>query len=287
MITSSKASFVIDLKGYRMEQLLSIMKQLRAECPWDREQSPESLTRYAIEEAYEVEEAVRIGDVEEVKNELGDLLLQVVFQSQMYSEQGAFNFDDVVEAICQKLIRRHPHVFEKEKFEQLTPEQVSSLWQDIKHQEKQQKAKQGKLQSRLDTVKHGPALSQAEDIQKNVAKIGFDFPDAVQAYEKVKEELAEFEEAMESGKSDEMLGEFGDCLFSLINVGRKLGISSEMALLGTIHKFKTRFAYIEEQINFKNKQLEDCTLEEMDQLWDQAKLKLKQQVIHENSGVAK
>ena len=287
MITSSKASFVIDLKGYKMEQLLSIMKQLRAECPWDREQSPESLTRYAIEEAYEVEEAVRIGDVEEVKNELGDLLLQVVFQSQMYSEQGAFNFDDVVEAFCQKLIRRHPHVFEKEKFEQLTPEQVSSLWQDIKHQEKQQKAKQGKLQSRLDTVKHGPALSQAEDIQKNVAKIGFDFPDAVQAYEKVKEELAEFEEAMESGKSDEMLDEFGDCLFSLINVGRKLGISSEMALLGTIHKFKTRFAYIEEQINFKNKQLEDCTLEEMDQLWDQAKLKLKQQVIHENSGVAK
>ena len=287
MITSSKASFVIDLKGYKMEQLLSIMKQLRAECPWDREQSPESLTRYAIEEAYEVEEAVRIGDVEEVKNELGDLLLQVVFQSQMYSEQGAFNFDDVVEAICQKLIRRHPHVFEKEKFEQLTPEQVSSLWQDIKHQEKQQKAKQGKLQSRLDTVKHGPALSQAEDIQKNVAKIGFDFPDAVQAYEKVKEELAEFEEAIESGKSDEMLDEFGDCLFSLINVGRKLGISSEMALLGTIHKFKTRFAYIEEQINFKNKQLEDCTLEEMDQLWDQAKLKLKQQVIHENSGVEK
>lgn len=287
MITSSKASFVIDLKGYKMEQLLSIMKQLRAECPWDREQSPESLTRYAIEEAYEVEEAVRIGDVEEVKNELGDLLLQVVFQSQMYSEQGAFNFDDVVDAICQKLIRRHPHVFEKEKFEQLTPEQVSSLWQDIKHQEKQQKAKQGKLQSRLDTVKHGPALSQAEDIQKNVAKIGFDFPEAVQAYEKVKEELAEFEEAMESGKSDEMLDEFGDCLFSLINVGRKLGISSEMALLGTIHKFKTRFAYIEEQINFKNKQLEDCTLEEMDQLWDQAKLKLKQQVIHENSGVAK
>ncbi|AYO55579.1 nucleoside triphosphate pyrophosphohydrolase [Acinetobacter wuhouensis] len=272
-----------------MEQLLSIMKQLRAECPWDREQSPESLTRYAIEEAYEVEEAVRIGDVEEVKNELGDLLLQVVFQSQMYSEQGAFNFDDVVEAICQKLIRRHPHVFEKEKFEQLTPEQVSSLWQDIKHQEKQQKAKQGKLQSRLDTVKHGPALSQAEDIQKNVAKIGFDFSDAVQAYEKVKEELVEFEEAMESGKSDEMLDEFGDCLFSLINVGRKLGISSEMALLGTIHKFKTRFAYIEEQINFKNKQLEDCTLEEMDRLWDQAKLKLKlkQQVIHENSGVAK
>ena len=280
-------SFVIDLKGYKMQQLINIMKLLRVECPWDRAQTPESLTRYAIEEAYEVEDAVRVGNTEDIKNELGDLLLQVVFQSQMYSEQGAFDFNDVVEAICEKMIRRHPHVFEKEKFETLTPEQVSTLWQDIKQQEKQQKAEQGKVLSRLDEVKHGPALSQAEDIQKNVAKVGFDFPDAVQAYDKVKEELAEFEEAVASQKSDEIVAEFGDCLFSLINVGRKLGISSEMALLGTIHKFKTRFAYIEEQINLKNKYLEDVTLEEMDQLWDQAKQKLKQQVINETSIIEK
>lgn len=258
-----------------MEQLLAIMKQLRAECPWDREQTPETLTRYAIEEAYEVEEAIRTGDVNDIKNELGDLLLQVVFQSQMYSEQGAFNFDDVVEAICQKLIRRHPHVFQKAQFENLTTDQVSVLWQDIKTQEKQQQVKQGKAPSRLNEVKHGPALTQAEDIQKNVAKVGFDFPDVMQAYDKVKEELSEFEEAMQSEKTDEIVEEFGDCLFSLINVGRKLGISSEMALLGTIHKFKTRFAYIEDQINLKNKSLEDVTLQEMDQFWDQAKQKLK------------
>ena len=258
-----------------MEQLLAIMKQLRAECPWDREQTPETLTRYAIEEAYEVEEAIRTGDVNDIKNELGDLLLQVVFQSQMYSEQDAFNFDDVVEAICQKLIRRHPHVFQKAQFENLTTDQVSVLWQDIKTQEKQQQVKQGKAPSRLSEVKHGPALTQAEDIQKNVAKVGFDFPDVMQAYDKVKEELSEFEEAMQSEKTDEIVEEFGDCLFSLINVGRKLGISSEMALLGTIHKFKTRFAYIEDQINLKNKSLEDVTLQEMDQFWDQAKQKLK------------
>lgn len=258
-----------------MEQLLAIMKQLRAECPWDREQTPETLTRYAIEEAYEVEEAIRTGDVNDIKNELGDLLLQVVFQSQMYSEQDAFNFDDVVEAICQKLIRRHPHVFKKAQFENLTTDQVSVLWQDIKTQEKQQQVKQGKAPSRLSEVKHGPALTQAEDIQKNVAKVGFDFPDVMQAYDKVKEELSEFEEAMQSEKTDEIVEEFGDCLFSLINVGRKLGISSEMALLGTIHKFKTRFAYIEDQINLKNKSLEDVTLQEMDQFWDQAKQKLK------------
>jgi MazG family protein len=253
-----------------MEQLLAIMKQLRTECPWDREQTPESLTQFAIEEAYEVEEAVRSGNIEEIKNELGDLLLQVVFQSQMYSEQGAFDFNDVVEAICQKLVRRHPHVFQKQQFENLTPEQVSSLWQDIKKQEKQ-----GKVQSRLDDLKHGPALSQAEQIQKNVAKVGFDFPDVAQAYDKVKEELAEFEEAMQLGESEKIVEEFGDCLFSLINVGRKLNVSSEMALLTTIFKFKSRFAYIEKQINSKNKKIEEMTLAEMDQLWDQAKQKLQ------------
>ncbi|MBI0394604.1 nucleoside triphosphate pyrophosphohydrolase [Acinetobacter bereziniae] len=253
-----------------MEQLLAIMKQLRTECPWDREQTPESLTQFAIEEAYEVEEAVRSGNIDEIKNELGDLLLQVVFQSQMYSEQGAFDFNDVVDAICQKLIRRHPHVFQKQKFENLTPEQVSSLWQEIKKQEKQ-----GKVQFRLDTVKHGPALTQAENIQKNVAKVGFDFPDVAQAYDKVREELAEFEEAMQAGESEKIIEEFGDCLFSLINVGRKLNISSEMALLTTIFKFKSRFAYIEEQINSKNKKIEEVTLTEMDQLWDEAKQKLQ------------
>jgi MazG family protein len=191
----------------------------------------------------------------------------------MYSEQGAFDFNDVVDAICQKLIRRHPHVFQKQKFENLTPEQVSSLWQEIKKQEKQEK--QGKVQSRLDTVKHGPALTQAENIQKNVAKVGFDFPDVAQAYDKVREELAEFEEAMQAGESEKIIEEFGDCLFSLINVGRKLNISSEMALLTTIFKFKSRFAYIEEQINSKNKKIEEVTLTEMDQLWDEAKQKLQ------------
>lgn len=259
-----------------MEKLLAIMQQLRQECPWDREQTPESLTRYAIEEAYEVEAAVRMGNVTDIRDELGDLLLQVVFQSQMYNEQGAFDFNDVVEAICQKLIRRHPHVFEKDKFDQLTPDDVSQLWQKIKQQEKQ-----GKAQSRLDEVKHAPALVQAENIQKNVAKIGFDFPDAEQAYSKVKEELAEFEIAVNAGKSDEMVDEFGDCLFSLINVGRKLGISSEMALLSTIHKFKKRFAFIEDQVLQQDKKLEQMNLEELDQLWEQAKQYLKQQALYE------
>ena len=124
-----------------MENLLNIMKVLREKCPWDKAQTPETLTQYAIEEAYEVEEAVRSGDLNHIRDELGDLLLQVVFQSQMYSEQGAFDFNDVVEAISEKLIRRHPHVFQAEQFDDLTPEQVSQLWKEIKQQEKQGKPK--------------------------------------------------------------------------------------------------------------------------------------------------
>lgn len=255
-----------------MEKLLKIMQTLREECPWDQDQTPESLTRYAIEEAYEVEDAVRSGDTQHVKEELGDLLLQVIFQSQMYSEQGAFDFNDVVESLSAKLIRRHPHVFESEKFENLNEAQVAELWQQIKQQEKADKPS-----ARLADVKHAPALIQAENIQKNVAKIGFDFATTEDAYAKLEEELQELNEAVLHNNSDEIQDEFGDCLFSLINVGRKLGVSSEMALLGTIHKFKSRFAYIEAQALKQQRPIETMNLQEIDQLWDQAKIYLKQQ----------
>ena len=253
-----------------MQQLLNIMRELREKCPWDREQTPLSLTPYAIEEAYEVEAAIREGHLDEIRDELGDLLLQVVFQAQMYSEQGAFDFQDVVDAICEKLIRRHPHVFQAEQFSALDPDQVSELWQQIKQQEKQ-----GKPKSRLDEIKHGPALNQAQELQKKAAKLGFDFETIEDAYGKVKEELGEFEQALQAQQSDEIHEEFGDCLFSLINVGRKLGLSSESALLATIFKFRQRFAYIEQQATLQQKILEEMSLQEMDALWDQAKQQLK------------
>lgn len=249
-----------------MEQLLAVMQQLREQCPWDQKQTPNSLTPYAIEEAYEVEAAVRSGDTQHIKEELGDLLLQVVFQSQMYSEQGAFNFQDVVQGITEKLIRRHPHVFQAEQFNQLDAEQVSSLWKQIKQQEKQ-----GKPQSRLDQIKHGPTLQQAEQIQKNAAHIGFDFANVADAYAKLEEELDELQQAIQQQNSDEIQAELGDCLFSLINVGRKLGVNNEIALLGTIDKFRTRFAYIEDQAQLQNKTVEQLSLMEMDQLWERAK----------------
>lgn len=253
-----------------MDQLLAVMRELREKCPWDQQQTPQSLTRYAIEEAYEVEAAVRVGNANEVRDELGDLLLQVVFQAQMYSEQGAFDFNDVVNAITEKLIRRHPHIFQAEQYSQLSAEDVAILWKQIKQQEKQ-----GKAQSRLDEIKHGPAIQQAHEIQKKAAQIGFDFPEVSDAYDKLNEELGELQQAMQNHNSDEIFDEFGDCLFSLINVGRKLGLSSEMALLSTIHKFRTRFAFIEDQAQQQHKNIEALSLEEMDLLWEQAKQQLK------------
>ena len=249
-----------------MDKLLAVMRELREKCPWDKQQTPQSLTPYAIEEAYEVEAAIRVGQPEEIRDELGDLLLQVVFQAQMYSEQGAFDFNDVVHAITEKLIRRHPHVFQAENFSQLNSADVMLLWKQIKQQEKH-----GKAYSRLDEIKHGPTLQQAEQIQKNAAQIGFDFADVESAYEKLNEELAELQQAIQKQNSDEILDEFGDCLFSLVNVGRKLGLSSEMALLSTIHKFRTRFAFIEDQAQQQNRKIEQLSLDEMDRLWEQAK----------------
>ncbi|MCU4369554.1 nucleoside triphosphate pyrophosphohydrolase [Acinetobacter courvalinii] len=255
-----------------MEKLLAIMQELRQKCPWDQQQTPESLTRYAIEEAYEVEAAIRSGDIDEIRNELGDLLLQVVFQSQMFDEKGLFNFQDVVNAISEKLIRRHPHVFEAEKYQNLSAEQVSALWKQIKKQEKQ-----GKVQSRLDEIKHAPALVQAHEIQKKAAQLGFDFECVEDAYGKLDEELEELQQAIKSHNSDDIQEEFGDCLFSLINVGRKLGVSSESALLATIHKFRSRFVFIEQQAQRQHKDLQDMSLAEMDELWEQAKRQLKAQ----------
>jgi len=253
-----------------MEKLLKIMQELRQKCPWDQQQTPESLTRYAIEEAYEVEAAIREGNIDEIRNELGDLLLQVVFQSQMFSEKGAFDFNDVVDAISEKLIRRHPHVFQADQFKDLSSDQVSELWKQIKQQEKKDKSV-----SRLDEIKHAPALVQAQEVQKKAAQLGFDFETVTDAYAKLEEELGELQQAIKNQKNDEIQEEFGDCLFSLINVGRKLGQSSETALLATIYKFRSRFAYIEQQAQRQNKDLQEMSLAEMDELWEQAKRQLK------------
>lgn len=250
-----------------MQDLLDLMQTLRRECPWDQKQTPETLTKYAIEEAYEVDAAVRSGDIAHVKEELGDLLLQVVFQSQMYAEQGAFNFQDVVETLKEKLIRRHPHVFEP-NFQNLDETGVNQLWQQIKAQEKQQ---QQKPVSRLEKVKVGASIDQAQKIQHYAATLNFDWADVEGAWLKLDEELQELREATKTSDIQHIQEELGDCLFAMINVGRKLDQNCDQALHGTIAKFRNRFAYIEQTLAQKNLTLEQCDLAQLDQLWDEAK----------------
>lgn len=259
-----------------IEQLLTVMQELRDKCPWDQKQTPQSLTKYAIEEAYEVEDAVQNGHLDDIRNELGDLLLQVVFQSQMYQEQGAFSFNDVVETLIEKLIRRHPHVFQTEQYANLSADEVTILWQKIKQQEKQ-----AKNSSLLDAVKHGPAIVQAEQIQKTAAKIGFDFPETSEAIDKFYEEWQELQQAIQSQQHDQIEAEFGDCLFSLINVGRKLELSGEMALLRTNRKFRSRFSYIERQALQRGQDVQNLSLDEMDALWGDAKKQEKDRILNE------
>lgn len=267
---------------YDINDLLHIIQRLRVECPWDRAQTPQSLTRYAIEEAYEVDAAIRDGlhadNYPAIRDELGDLLLQVVFQAQLFSEREAFDFNEVVNGLVQKLIRRHPHVFtdaasantlQATKHQPATAEQVSHLWEQVKQGERG-------TRRRLDDIKSGTALIQAQDLQKQAAKVGFDWPDMQGAKDKLIEELAELDHAIVSGVQADIEDELGDCFFALVNVARKLNIHSETALLGTIHKFKQRFAYIEDELQRQNKTPEQSNLEEMDVLWEQAKTALKQ-----------
>lgn len=254
-------------KNIHMQDLLDLMQTLRRECPWDQKQTPESLTKYAIEEAYEVDAAVRSGDIAHVKEELGDLLLQVVFQSQMYAEQGAFNFQDVVETLKEKLIRRHPHVFEP-NFQNLDETGVNQLWQQIKAQEKQQ---QQKPVSRLEKVKVGASIDQAQKIQHYAATLNFDWADVDGAWQKLDEELQELREATKANDTRHIQEELGDCLFAMINVGRKLDQNCDQALHGTIAKFRKRFAYIEQALAQQNLTPEQCDLARLDQLWDEAK----------------
>lgn len=247
-------------------ELLDIMTRLRADCPWDQAQTPISLTRYAIEEAYEVEAAVQTGNIDHIRDELGDLLLQVVFQAEMFAEQGHFDFFDIAQTLSQKLVRRHPHVFGEEVAANAAD--VGVLWEQVKQAER---ATQGKSHSLLDQVKHGSPLIQAQSLQKVAAKVGFDWPDVQGAQAKLNEEIAELDEAIATKDAAKIEDELGDCLFALINVARKSGIQSESALLSTIAKFRRRFSFIENELSQSGKSLEEVDLAAMDRLWDEAK----------------
>jgi len=265
-----------------ISRLLEIMAALRTPdtgCPWDLEQNFASIVPYTLEEAYEVADAVERGDLADLRDELGDLLLQVVFHARMAEEQGAFAFPDVVEAITRKLIRRHPHVFGDAR--NLSAEAVKSLWDEIKREEKaERRATREKMGLPPEAHEAGflggiptalPALTRAQKLTARAAKVGFDWPDPSQVIDKIHEELEEVKEASSSGERDKIEDEIGDLLFSVTNLARHFNIDPERALRLTNAKFERRFKAIERSLEQRGISLNQASLEEMEKLWVEAK----------------
>ena len=256
--------------GAKFQQLVALMARLRAAdgCPWDREQTFESIKPYTLEETYEVLDAIDRRDWPELAAELGDLLLQVVFYAQMASERDLFHIEDALDAINQKLVRRHPHVFGDETAR--TEGDVRRIWGEIKSGEKKDRGQAG--EGLLDGVPRAlPALVEAQQISSRAAHVGFDWEKPEQVIEKLHEELAEFEEARRGAARDELEDELGDMLFVLVNLARFVKVDPEQALRRTNAKFRARFASIERALAASGRTLEQASLAEMEALWQKAK----------------
>jgi ATP diphosphatase len=265
-----------------VSRLLEIMAALRKPgtgCPWDLEQDFASIAPYTLEEAYEVADAIARGNLDDLREELGDLLLQVVFHARMAEEQGSFAFGDVVEAITAKMIRRHPHVFGDQSARGAG--MAKGMWEKIKAEEKAEKRAKGLARGSLAGDHRGgfldsvpvalPALTRAMKLQEKAANVGFDWKEAKPILDKIEEEISELRSAMESASETEMRDEFGDVLFALVNFGRHLGIDAETALRGTNEKFRSRFHYVEQAVVAADRSLEEATLDEMEEHWQLAK----------------
>ncbi|MCQ2384172.1 MAG: nucleoside triphosphate pyrophosphohydrolase [Paludibacteraceae bacterium] len=245
-------------------RLLDVMDTLREQCPWDRKQTFDSLRCNTIEETYELAEAVSKHDMDNIKKELGDVLLHIVFYAKMGSEQNAFDITDVCNSLCDKLIFRHPHIYGTAKAE--TDQDVKEAWEQIKLKEKDgNKTVLGGVPEAL------PALIKAHRIQDKARNAGFDWEERSQVWDKVKEEIAEFQSEIEKMDADRMEGEFGDVMFSLVNAARLYKINPENALERTNKKFIRRFNYLEQRVAEQGRKLNEMTLAEMDALWDEAK----------------
>jgi tetrapyrrole methylase family protein/MazG family protein/ATP diphosphatase len=246
---------------------MSRLRDPQTGCPWDREQTFASIAPYTIEEAYEVADAIERSDLNDLKSELGDLLFQVVFHAQMAREQGAFEFDAVVNAISDKLERRHPHVFGDAMI--ATAQEQNIAWEDHKRRER---AARNAHASVLDDVPVGmPALTRAAKLGKRAASVGFDWPDLTGVLDKIEEEVCELRAALKSRDANEIKGELGDVLFSIANLGRHLQVDLETALRQTNAKFERRFRHVESGLREQGKTPQQASLEEMDVLWNEAK----------------
>jgi ATP diphosphatase len=266
---------------YTLDDLLNLMARLRDPqygCPWDIKQTYASIVPYTLEEAYEVADAIERSDFEHLQGELGDLLFQVVYYSQLAREEGRFEFAGVIDSITRKLIRRHPHVFPTGDLYApldtpgLSEDQVKVRWDEIKAQERAEKAAQPLQLSLLDDIPVAlPAMARAGKLQKRAASVGFDWPEPLPVLDKVREELDEVLEAMAQGGSEALADEVGDLLFSVVNLARHLKVDPENALRGANAKFDRRFRFIEQALRDTHRPVEDCSLEELDALWGEAK----------------
>ena len=282
MLSASKTSLE------QVQRLLRIMVELRDKksgCPWDVKQTMESLTRYTIEEAYEVADAIAQGDMADIKDELGDLLFQVVFYAQIAAEKDEFTFDDVAQSISEKLVRRHPHVFAKHSSSNNSPlneNELNAQWEAIKAEEKRIKQQASETTSNtsiLDSVPKGmPALMYAQKLQKACAKVGFDWPDAAPVIDKVREEVEEIQQELDAKAQNKYLNnqqaieeEIGDALFAMVNLARHCKVDADSALRNASHKFAARFKGVEALAKQQQTQLNDLSLDEMEALWQQVK----------------
>ncbi|MFJ4387508.1 nucleoside triphosphate pyrophosphohydrolase [Pseudomonas sp. NPDC089408] len=265
---------------YTLEDLLHLMARLRDPqygCPWDLQQNYASIVPHTLEEAYEVADTIERGDFEHLQGELGDLLFQVVYYSQLAKEEGRFEFDGVVDSITRKLIRRHPHVFPTGELyapvdtPSLSEAQVKSRWEEIKAEERAEKSQPEQLSLLDDVPATLPALSRAAKLQKRAATVGFDWPAALPVLDKVREELDEVLQAMADGDADALEDEVGDLLFAAVNLARHLKQDPEHALRRANRKFERRFRFIEQALRDSGRPIEDCNLDELDALWGEAK----------------
>ena len=269
--TAENGVYMIDFKqkeNYDIYDLIRIMEYLRSEdgCPWDREQSHESIRSNVIEEAYEVADAIDSGSQEMLVEELGDLLLQVVFHARMDEEAGGFNFNDVCDGICKKLVYRHPHVFGDVNAD--TSDEVLKNWDALKRTEKKQESFTDTLNS---VPKAFPALMRSQKVQKRAARAGFDFDNKSDVYDKVAEEMVELSDADALADNKKVFEEYGDLLFSVVNLARFLNIDAEEALAASTDKFIARFEKVEKLANERNIDMPNTPITELDKLWDEAK----------------
>lgn len=265
-----------DIKG--LLDIMAALRQPETGCPWDVVQTFETIKPYTIEEAYEVADAIERADMHDLCDELGDLLLQVVFHARIAEEAGDFSFADVVEAITRKMIRRHPHVFARSDAD--TPDAVKVQWHEIKQAEKRERIERRANsglppesdKGYLGSVQRSfPALVEALKLQERAAKVGFDWSEPEPILDKIEEEIGELREALRSGDRAKVADELGDLLFAVVNIGRHTETDPEMALRGTNAKFRRRFAHIETQLQASGETLEAATLERMEELWQAAK----------------